>query len=149
MVTRTVTWMGVLTCIACGGPNDETLVDELRVLSMVSNPPEVIPGETYVIQHLTHIPLGTGSERITWPCTFDGTGCAEAAPWRWSGTSLSHARCAGASRLEVHCSWSFRPQTYSTTRNTAKCGQGGYSVSKGRSTTLSSGLRPCEGTGVS
>ena len=79
MVTRTVTWMGVLTCIACGGPNDETLVDELRVLSMVSNPPEVTPGETYVIQHLTHIPLGTGSERITWPCTFDGTGCAEAA----------------------------------------------------------------------
>ena len=79
MVMRISTLLGLLTCIACGGPNDETLVDELRVLAMVSRPPEVAPGETYTIQHVTHIPVGTASERITWPCTFDGTGCAEAA----------------------------------------------------------------------
>jgi len=77
MVNRTPLLYLGLVCIACGGPNDETLVDELRVLSIITEPPEVAPGDDYTFQHLTHIPSGTAAERLTWTCTFDGTRCVE------------------------------------------------------------------------
>lgn len=77
MVNRLAAAPLCIACIACGGPNEETLVDELRVLSIVTEPPEVAPGDSVTLQHLTHIPDGTGAERLVWTCTFDGTGCAE------------------------------------------------------------------------
>ena len=33
----------------CGGANDETVVDELRVMAIVADPPEIAPGATATV----------------------------------------------------------------------------------------------------
>jgi len=79
MVTRrTLLWTGVAIAMGCGGPNEETLIDELRVVAMVAEPPEVAPGESLDLTTWTHIPENSAIERMTWTCVFQGDGCAEA-----------------------------------------------------------------------
>ena len=89
----------VLT-LACGGPNDETLIDELRVVAMVAEPPEVGPAETLELTTLTHLPEDAPIERMTWTCIFQGSGCAEA-----QGTELStwvHLEAANTDAEQSH-----------------------------------------------
>ena len=73
--------------IACMGPDQETLVDELRVMAIQAEPAEVqlrdfVPdeaGETRnpVINVVIGDPLETGYQLAVWPCTNFGEGCEE------------------------------------------------------------------------
>ena len=79
-------WMAVFM-FACMGPDQETLVDELRVMAIQTEPAEVqlrdfIPdenGETLdpVINVVIGDPLEIGYQLAVWPCTNFGEGCEE------------------------------------------------------------------------
>ena len=72
--------MILIFALGCGaGPNDETLVDELRVLAMVAEPPEVAPGAESTVEVTVADPEGVGPDVIVWTCTDLGDGCLEAA----------------------------------------------------------------------
>lgn len=68
-----------LLLIGCGGPNEETLVDELRVMAMVVDPPEVAPGADAAITTYVADPLEEAPDVMVWTCTNLGDGCLEAA----------------------------------------------------------------------
>ena len=53
---------------ACMGPNDETLVVELRVMAMVAEPPEVAPGAMTTITVHVADPLDEAPEVLFWTC---------------------------------------------------------------------------------
>lgn len=61
------------------GPSEETLIDELRVVGAVAEPPEIGPGETTTLQITVADPLGEGHVALVWACTPTGAGCAEDA----------------------------------------------------------------------
>lgn len=64
----------------CGpGPSDETLVEELRVLAMVAEPPEVAPGSSSGLSVYVADPEESGGDLLVWTCTNLGEGCLEAA----------------------------------------------------------------------
>lgn len=80
----------VLLLAACTpGPNEETLVDELRVIAAVAEPPEVLPGETTEVDAFVADPLARGAEGAMWLCTPTEDGCAEA------GTPLAERLVVG------------------------------------------------------
>jgi hypothetical protein len=63
---------------ACAmGPNDETLIPELRVMAIQADPPEANPGEQVALEVTIADPLGTGAEVLLWHCTDLGEGCLE------------------------------------------------------------------------
>ena len=76
-----------INMIACMGPDQETLVDELRVMAIQAEPAEVqlrdfIPNENGVttnpvINVVVGDPLETGYQLAVWPCTNFGEGCEE------------------------------------------------------------------------
>lgn len=73
-------WLALL--LACGpGPRDETVVDELRVLAVVADPPELGPGETAGVEIHVADPDNDGFEAIAWSCVpVEGRGtCLEDA----------------------------------------------------------------------
>jgi hypothetical protein len=84
LITHTMT---VMTMIACMGPDEETLVDELRVMAIQAEPAEVqlrdfVPDEngesnTPIINIVIGDPLKTGYQLAVWPCTNIGEGCEE------------------------------------------------------------------------
>ncbi|TNE87302.1 MAG: hypothetical protein EP330_18975 [Deltaproteobacteria bacterium] len=75
---------------ACSaGPNEETLVDELRVIAAVAEPPEVLPGESTAVSVVVADPLLTGAKVAVWMCTPAEEGCAEA------GSELSDRLAVG------------------------------------------------------
>ena len=53
----------------CGGANEDTLVDELRVMAVVSDPPEVAPAATTTITATVADPLGVEPDVMLWTCT--------------------------------------------------------------------------------
>lgn len=65
--------------LACSGPNEETLVDELRVMSMVVEPPEAAPGAVVSLSVRIADPLEESPQVMLWSCTNLGDGCVEAA----------------------------------------------------------------------
>lgn len=68
----------LLTLLACAGPNDETLLEELRVLAMIPEAPEIAPEEQTDLDVLVVDPLDTGAEVLVWSCTtLDGQICLE------------------------------------------------------------------------
>jgi hypothetical protein len=68
----------LLLLTACGmGPSDETLLDELRVIGAVVEPPEIAPGESVDVTATVVDPLQAGMELIIWACTPTTSGCAE------------------------------------------------------------------------
>ncbi len=69
----------LLLLIACGGPDEDTLIDELRVVSITAEPPEVAPGGTSMLTATVADPAGTGPDVLVWTCTNFGDGCLEAA----------------------------------------------------------------------
>ena len=69
----------ILLLAACGGPDEETLVDELRVLAVVAEPPEVAPGAAVTLTATVADPTDEGADVMIWTCTDLGDGCLEAA----------------------------------------------------------------------
>lgn len=70
---------GAALLVGCGGPNEETLLDELRVLAVVLEPPELAPGESTTVSAVVVDPLAEGVEALIWTCADLGEGCLEAA----------------------------------------------------------------------
>lgn len=60
------------------GPSSETLIDELRIIGAVVEPPEVAPGESTDVEVLVADPFASGALAAVWMCTPTGDGCAEA-----------------------------------------------------------------------
>lgn len=88
-------WSLLLACST--GPSDETLVDELRVLATLTDPPEAQAGETVSTETLVVDPADAGYDLLSWPCTFTGEGCAEPELSElsgevWAGLSLEQGR---------------------------------------------------------
>ena len=78
-----------LLLAACGGRNDETTLNELRVVAMIAEPPEVGPGRSTTLTSVIVDPAATGVETLTWTCTDLGEGCLEPTlglPWYVAGT---------------------------------------------------------------
>ncbi len=78
----------LLAALGCAGPSDETIVDELRVLAVLADPPEARPGETVLLESLVVDPEGRGYDVMAWSCTRTGEDCAEGAGFggeAWSG----------------------------------------------------------------
>ena len=78
-----------LLLAACGGRNDETTLNELRVVAMIAEPPEVGPGQSTTLTSVIVDPTATGVETLTWTCTDLGAGCLEPSlglPWYVAGT---------------------------------------------------------------
>lgn len=68
-----------LALTGCSGPNDETLLSELRVLSLVMDPPEAQPETTATVTATVVDPAGEGAVGMLWTCTQFGEECVEAA----------------------------------------------------------------------
>lgn len=65
------------TLLACAaGPQSQTLIDELRVVASVAEPPELAPDESTGLTHHVADPTG-GAIVSTWTCTFAGEDCLE------------------------------------------------------------------------
>lgn len=71
--------MVLLALLGCGaGPNEETLVPDVRVMAAVAEPPEVEAGASVELAvHLVD-PVGEGVEGVLWTCVDLGEGCLEA-----------------------------------------------------------------------
>ncbi|MEE2750772.1 MAG: hypothetical protein VX519_05035 [Myxococcota bacterium] len=80
MVILWGTWMSLLGCT--GGPNPETLVSELRILALVLEPPEAMPGETVLVTAHVADPNAGGAEMAGWTCGGFGGECLEQDPGR-------------------------------------------------------------------
>ena len=70
----------------CSSGPRRTLVDNLRVLVLVPESPEIAPNETTGLDIVVADPLERGFDRLTWTCTRLGPECAEAlldpdSPW--------------------------------------------------------------------
>lgn len=64
----------LLVLLACtAGPNEETLIDELRVLAILAEPPEVGAGETAEVSTTIVDPLDEGYESLVWACLVSDT----------------------------------------------------------------------------
>jgi hypothetical protein len=61
-------WLVMALAACTPGPNEDTLVDELRVLAVVAEPPEIGAGETADITVHMADPLGAGFDAIVWSC---------------------------------------------------------------------------------
>lgn len=64
---RALPWM-LVSLAACGGPNPETLLYELRVVAAVAEPPEVAVGESYQLTATIADPLEEGGDWMIWSC---------------------------------------------------------------------------------
>ena len=88
--------MWPLLLLACAaGPDVETLVDELRVLSVDLDLPEARPGETVTASTIVVDPMEEGFVQLSWPCSTLGEGCLEAtgeAAWAGLETGSSPSR---------------------------------------------------------
>ena len=93
MVTRFVLpWVVLAACTGCmAGPNTETKIDDLRVVAVVLEPPEVSAGDTLAVDVTVADPEENGVELLFWTCTdpFYAGECLEAnlpvAQWVWEG----------------------------------------------------------------
>lgn len=67
-----------LTLLACGGGDRHpSVVDDLRILSIVAEPPEATPGEVVDITVLVADPQRRSSEVLVWTCGLYEGECAE------------------------------------------------------------------------
>jgi len=68
MASRPATLVMLLGLAACGGPNDATLISELRVVAAVADPPQVLPGEPYLLTATIADPEELGADWSIWTC---------------------------------------------------------------------------------
>ena len=61
-----------LGLVACGGPVEETLVDELRVVAAIPSTPEARPGERIDVDVTIIEPDGAPVDVMVWLCTASG-----------------------------------------------------------------------------
>jgi len=86
----------MLVMVGCGETSPETLIDELRVIASVAEPPEVQPGATFDFTSYVANPDDRVGAMATWVCTNLGEGCIEAA----GGTvSLASAALEGEAQV--------------------------------------------------
>jgi len=81
---------GLVFCLLLGcasGANPETLVDELRVVAIVAEPPEAVPGEEVQITAWLADPEESGAYAGAWTCVGVGGECLEQDTERLSRTS--------------------------------------------------------------
>ncbi len=83
--------------LACAsGPAPETLIDELRTVAVLADPPEATAGEAVALEAVVVDPLDEGFEFLSWTCTFTGEDCLEAlSEESWSGLVLEDAPESG------------------------------------------------------
>ena len=62
--------MGLMLA-ACMGPQDETLIAELRLVAMAAEPPQVAPGEPFNLTLTVADPLEEGGDLLVWSCVPD------------------------------------------------------------------------------
>ncbi|MFT5681869.1 MAG: hypothetical protein ACI8RZ_002787 [Myxococcota bacterium] len=68
----------LLTLLACGaGERHPSVVEDLRILGIVAEPPEAYPGETVAITVLVADPKKRSSEVLIWTCGLYEGECAE------------------------------------------------------------------------
>ncbi len=70
------------------GPAPETLIDELRVVSITADPPQAEPGDVVGIDVVVADPTNTGFDTLIWTCTPLGDGCLEGEMGDGWGTVL-------------------------------------------------------------
>lgn len=68
-------WLALLP--GCSGANEDTLLDELRVLAMIADAPEIAPMETTRLRVRVVDPAGQGGRVLVWTCTRLGETCLE------------------------------------------------------------------------
>ena len=78
--------------IGCGETSPDTLIDELRVVASVADPPEVQPYEPFTFTSYAANPDDETLQTLTWVCTNLGDGCLEAFG---GATSLHTAELTG------------------------------------------------------
>jgi len=67
--------LGLVGCM--DGPDEDTLVDVLRVMAIVAEPPEVAPTAELGLEVVVADPVDGGAELLVWLCTPAGEGCLE------------------------------------------------------------------------
>ncbi len=78
--------------LACAGPSEDTLVDELRVLSITPEVPEAAPGQQVRQDTLVVDPF-EDHRLLQWTCTSLAPGsCLEAESEDWEGLSVDEPR---------------------------------------------------------
>lgn len=87
-----VRFLCLFLLIGCGETSPETLVDELRVIASIAEPPEVKPGETFTYTSYIANPDDEDTVAASWVCTNLGDGCLEA---QGGVNSLSHTEPEG------------------------------------------------------
>jgi len=73
-----VTILTLMMWFGCGDTSPETLVDELRVMASVAEPPEVRPYTPFSYETYFANPDDEDVVALTWVCTNLGEGCLEA-----------------------------------------------------------------------
>jgi hypothetical protein len=92
----------LLLLLACtAGPGEETLIEDLRVLALVQEPPEVAPGGASAVEALVVDPEGRAPTVWMWTCTDLGEGCLEAGE---EGRPAAPALAGDRARLDVQAS---------------------------------------------
>jgi len=82
-------WLFTVGCTM--GPSAETLIDELRVVAILAEPPEASPGEVVALTTVTADPESAGYDTLSWTCTFTGEDCLEASGFEggaWDGAAV-------------------------------------------------------------
>ena len=82
----------LLLGLGCGETSPETLVDELRAMASIAEPPEVQPGQIFSYQTFFANPDDDPIVAMSWVCTNLGDGCLEAAG---GSQSISHTSLVG------------------------------------------------------
>ena len=67
----------ILFAAGCSGPSPETRIEELRVVAMVADPPEIGPLDETRVDVYVADPEEEGVEVLVWACTNLGEGCLE------------------------------------------------------------------------
>jgi len=66
--------------VGCGGPSDETRIEELRLVALAAEPPAVDPGAAYALTATVADPLGEGGDLLVWSCPPSGACDVALAP---------------------------------------------------------------------
>lgn len=61
-------WVAAALAGCATGPNEETVIDELRVVAAIAEPPEVAPGEPFDLDVTVADPVGDGFDLLVWSC---------------------------------------------------------------------------------
>ncbi len=79
----------ILLWLACAAPSSDTLIDELRILAILTDVPEAVPGQTVASETVVFDPF-EDHQLLQWTCSSFAPGtCLEADSESWEGISLN------------------------------------------------------------